>query len=93
MQELCKKVTKLPSNNARIGYVNKFIAFKEDSDEKILWRAVLCQAIEDANCKSKKRDKKVIGIKAKSWLMNDDKDFKAVCDIAGYDPPTGLENI
>jgi hypothetical protein len=63
MQKLCKKVTETPSKIARIGYVTKFRALKEDSDEKMLWRAVICKAIEDANCKSKKNDKNLSGLK------------------------------
>lgn len=86
MHKPCKKDTIKPSKNARIGYVNKFRAIKEDSNEQMLWRAVLCQAVEDANCKSHKIDKKSIGLKAKTWLMNDNEDFKIVCDMAGYDP-------
>lgn len=49
-----------------------------------LWRAVLVRAIKDAvgmDCVSR-----LIQEQAQRWLYRGDKDFKMVCQYAGYDP-------
>lgn len=57
---------------------------KEEFSEKCLWKAVVCQAIDDATSNSKKRPKKYAKNIAIKWLIEDNDDFKAVCDLAGY---------
>ena len=65
----------------------------EDTDEKSLWKAVICQAIEDASSKSKKRRNIYAKQKAFKWIMEDNEDFKAVCDLAGYSYKAVRKNV
>jgi hypothetical protein len=58
----------------------------EEFNEKSLWKAVICQAFEDATSGSiqrKRLNTKRVAIK---WLIEDNEDFKMVCHLAGYNP-------
>lgn len=66
---------------------------KEEYSEKSLWKAVICQAIEDATTKSAKERKLLAKHRAIKWLTEDNEDFKAVCDLAGYSHKTVRKNI
>ncbi len=78
MQILCK-------TSSRYGKAAKARLLKEDHNEKHLWKAVICQAIEDANSRSTQQRKKLAKRRAIKWLTEDSDDFRAVCDLAGYD--------
>ena len=57
---------------------------KEPSPEMQLWKVVICQAIEDATTKSRKRGAAYSKQKAVKWITDCGEDFKIVCDFAGY---------
>jgi hypothetical protein len=86
MQNLCK-ITDRRSNAAKIRYL------KEDVSEKHLWKAVICQAIEDATSRSSKKRFVCVKQRAIKWLTEDNDDFKAVCDLAGYNHKTVKKNV
>jgi len=66
---------------------------KEEVNEKTLWKAVICQAIDDATSNSAK----IMNLRAKQralkWLTEDNEDFKAVCDLAGYSYKVVRKNV
>lgn len=51
-----------------------------------LWRAVFAQAIMDAKSRRTKKEYDYIRHSALSWLLDNHKDFKTVCEFAGYEP-------
>lgn len=56
----------------------------EEFDEKSLWKAVICQAVEDATSCSRQRKRLNTKRNAIKWLIEDNEDFKIVCHLAGY---------
>lgn len=64
--------------------VTKARQIKETSPEKYLWKVVICQAIEDATTKSRKRSTGYAKQMAIKWFTDCGEDFKIVCDFAGY---------
>jgi hypothetical protein len=58
--------------------------------EQVLWRAVLTQAVYDANkdpdrlCNA--ADRRACHA-SRQWLTDGGSDFRMVCDLAGIDPP------
>ena len=61
---------------------------KEEYNEENLWKAVLCQAMEDATSNSSKR--RILHAKkmAIKWFTEDNEDIKIVCQLAGYNHRT-----
>lgn len=51
-----------------------------------LWRAVFAQAIMDAKSRRTKKEYDYIRHSALNWLLSNQKDFKTVCEFAGYEP-------
>ena len=51
-----------------------------------LWRAVFAQAIMDAKSRRTKRGYDFIRHSAISWLLENQRDFKTVCEFAGIEP-------
>ena len=66
---------------------------KEELNEKHLWKAVICQAIEDATTKSSKQRRQLTKRRAIKWITEDNEDFKAVCHLAGYDHKIVKKNV
>jgi hypothetical protein len=66
----------------KIRYLNK------EYNEENLWKAVLCQAMEDATSNSSKR--RILHAKkmAIKWFTEDNEDIKIVCQLAGYNHRT-----
>ncbi len=86
MQNLCRKsISK--KDIVKIRYL------KEEFDEKALWKAVLCQAIDDATTESRKSRRQFAKRKAIKWLTEENEDFKIVCYLAGYSPKIVKENV
>lgn len=86
MQNLCRKsISK--KDIVKIRYL------KEDFDEKALWKAVLCQAIDDATTESRKSRRQFAKRKAIKWLTEENEDFKIVCHLAGYSPKIVKQNV
>ncbi len=86
MQILCKKsITR--KDIVKIRYL------EEEFDEKALWKAVLCQAIDDATSGSGQRKRLYAKRKAIKWLTEDNEDFRIVCHLAGYSPKIVKDNI
>ncbi len=54
--------------------------------EQAIWRAVLMQAITDAFSNSHKPYARRCKREALAWLTHYSRDFRTVCDYAGYDP-------
>lgn len=54
--------------------------------EQSLWRAVLLQMITDAISNSAKPDQKRFRRDARHWLTRHSRDFRLVCEFAGYQP-------
>ncbi len=73
--------------------INKVRYLEEEICEKSLWKAVLCQAIEDATTRSAKSRRLLAKRRAIKWIMEDNDDFKAVCDLAGYSHRVVKQNI
>lgn len=61
--------------------------------EQALWRAVILQMITDALSNSQKRDHLRFKKDAWHWLTSHSRDFRIVCDYAGYDPEWLQEQI
>lgn len=86
MQIICKKVINR-KDIVKIRYL------EEEFDEKALWKAVICQAIEDATTESTKSKRQSAKRKAIKWLTEENEDFKIVCHLAGYSHKIVKENI
>lgn len=54
--------------------------------EQALWRAVILQMITDAISNSLKPDQKRFRRDARHWLTRHSRDFRLVCENAGYQP-------
>lgn len=54
--------------------------------EQAVWRAVLVQMLSDALSRSHKRETRRLKREALDWLSGKGRDFRMVCDYAGYDP-------
>ena len=54
--------------------------------EEMLWKSVLETMIRDAICTYPRTCMKFESDKAKSWFNIHSKDFRTVCEYAGYDP-------
>lgn len=61
--------------------------------EQAIWRAVIVQSITDAISRSAKREAAQHRREALTWLTNFSRDFRTVCDYAGYDPVYVQERI
>ena len=57
--------------------------------EQVLWVSVLSKAADDAMYTSDWRESK----SAIAWFKSNSKDFKEVCEMAGYDPAYVWEHI
>jgi len=69
---------------------------RESDEESHLWKAVICQAIEDATSNSTQKRKLLAKKRALKWLLEDNDDFKTVCELAGYRPKqvkAGVEEL
>lgn len=86
MQSLCNKSVSR-KDIVKIRYL------KEEFDEKSLWKAVICQAIEDATTDSGQIKKLSAKRKAIQWLTEENEDFRIVCHLAGYSHKTVKENL
>lgn len=58
----------------------------EHCPERILWMAVILQAMQDFSSRSRKRVEEVSKMNARAWLFRRNKDFDNVCEMAGLDP-------
>lgn len=54
--------------------------------EQAIWRAVLVQMLTDALSRSRKRETRRLKREALDWLSGKSRDFRTVCDYAGYEP-------
>lgn len=54
--------------------------------EQALWRAVIMQMFTDALSNSRKYEALQHKREAEIWLRGTSRDFRTVCDYAGYDP-------
>lgn len=54
--------------------------------EKALWKAVITQALMDAQSRSSKAEDQYHKHEARRWLTSNGKDFRMVCLLAGEDP-------
>jgi hypothetical protein len=63
------------------------VDYAHTSPERMMWQMVLLTAIEDALL-SARSSKEGIDAKrdAQRWLRGGSKDFRAVCNYAGFDP-------
>ena len=52
-------------------------------DDKLLWRAVLCQALEDFIIRSKNVRKLCFKRRSVEWFENHPEDVKEICELAG----------
>lgn len=59
---------------------------QETPPEQALWRAVILQMITDAISNSQKPDNKRFRRDARHWLTRHSRDFRIVCEHAGYNP-------
>lgn len=55
-------------------------------DEKLLWRAVIIQAITDAVARNRKQQFRYYKMEAIRWFSHDSVDFQDVCHRADLDP-------
>lgn len=90
MQNITK--TRINSHINRKNIV-KVRYLKEENCEKSLWKAVICQAIEDATTKSTQERRKLAQRRAIKWITEDNDDFKTVCELAGYNHKEVKKNI
>src|SRR6266498_789106 len=51
-----------------------------------LWRAVIAQAISDAQLTGHRKESKRASSEARIWLLGDSKDFRFVCHMALLEP-------
>lgn len=61
--------------------------------EQAIWRAVIMQCFTDAISRSAKREAIQHRREALTWLTNFSRDFRTVCEYAGYDPVYVQERI
>lgn len=61
--------------------------------EEAVWRAVILQAITDAMSLSAKKSAEITRRESLSWLTSNSRDFRTVCEYAGYDPAYLYEQI
>jgi hypothetical protein len=61
--------------------------------EQSLWRAVILQMVTDAISNSNKADNKRFKRDARHWLTSHSRDFRKVCEHAGYDAAWLQEQI
>lgn len=54
--------------------------------EQALWRAVITQMLTDAFSNSHKAEAQQHKREAMVWLRGNSRDFRTVCDYAGFDP-------
>lgn len=54
--------------------------------EQAMWRAVILQMVTDAISRSRKQEARRNRREAVAWLTGNSRDFRTVCDLAGYDP-------
>jgi len=54
--------------------------------EQALWRAVIMQMLTDALSGSRKEEAQQHKREALVWLRGNTRDFRTVCDYAGFDP-------
>jgi hypothetical protein len=92
------KFMQIITKSGKNGHVNrgnlvKIRYLEEEFCEKSLWKAVICQAIEDATTKSAQKRRLLIKRRALKWIEEDEEDFKAVCDLAGYNHKKVKESI
>ena len=60
--------------------------------EQSIWRAVILQNITDAMSQSQKRENLRYKREALAWLTGKNRDFRTVCEYAGYDPDAFTKN-
>jgi hypothetical protein len=51
-----------------------------------LWQAVIRQQFADMANQNCKEDSEILRSQARHWLLNDRRDFTAVCELAGLHP-------
>lgn len=56
--------------------------------EQGLWRAVICQALQDLSNRSLKSEQKYYARMAECWIFSSSEGFYMACDYAGYHPDT-----
>ena len=61
--------------------------------EQSLWRAIILQMMTDALSNSQKSDHQRFKRDAWHWLTSHSRDFRMVCDYAGYDPKWLQEQV
>lgn len=61
--------------------------------EQAVWRAVIVQAVTDALSRSKKREMIRHKREALAWLTGFSRDFRTVCEHAGFDPTYIREKV
>lgn len=62
------------------------ISTKDIPPEQLLWRGVLCNALEDTMCNMNDRKASVFKMEAHQWIIEKDNDFERVCYWSGFDP-------
>lgn len=81
-------------NVAKVNH--KFVRIRqniEDCPEKSLWRAIICQAIEDALITSNNSRRKCFKRRALKWLAEESEDLDFVCEMAGVKKKAMLEYL
>ncbi|MCI5049559.1 MAG: hypothetical protein MRY32_04430 [Rickettsiales bacterium] len=61
--------------------------------EQAVWRAVILQMVTDALSGSRKKENQRYKREALAWLNGKSRDFRTVCELAGYEPSYVLQQI
>lgn len=65
---------------------HNFVKIRQNTDncpELTLWKAIICQAVEDALTTSENSRRRCFKKRAIEWLKEDSEDFDFVCEMAG----------
>lgn len=61
--------------------------------ERMLWKAVVAQAICDCHLVNSRTEEKVAMQNAKSWLVSENRDFEKVCEYADINSEYVIEKL
>jgi len=67
-------------------FASTLLETKDTLPEQMLWRGVLCNALEDSVCTMNDRKSSVYKFDAHEWIIAQDEDFETVCYWAGFSP-------
>lgn len=88
------RLTLLSSSSARMSAlpVEPIGNLSTVEGEQALWRAVITQALMDAGSNSQKMEAKLERRRAIAWFRKKNRDFEAVCALAGFEVEYVLAN-